>query len=198
MPAMTVARKIPKTDDEIYQELLDALSQIDFGVKGFNEGVRSAYMGVAVELRKLLCDKRPLVNRILEKPAYHPLWHDVNEEQQPGWNLPFFTGSFITYDADVFDLNRPRIPLDVWLVQGIARQPGHVITIKELIRSVADKQAAHADDDWNTSLVLARSVRSSAGINLGVGTGFHQPYICAIGAYVSFDTRRQIAIEFGT
>ena len=101
--------KIPKTDDEIYQELLDALSQIDFGVKGFNEGVRSAYMGVAVELRKLLCDKRPLVNRILEKPAYHPLWHDVNEEQQPGWNLPFFTGSFITYDADVFDLNRPGV-----------------------------------------------------------------------------------------
>ena len=65
---MTVARKIPKTDDEIYQELLGALSQIDFGVKGFNEGVRSAYMGVAVELRKLLCDKRPLVNRIPRNP----------------------------------------------------------------------------------------------------------------------------------
>ena len=87
---MAVASRIPKDNDELYQELLDSLSQIDYGVKGFNENIRSAYLGVAVELRKLLCDKQPLVCRIFKQPAYHPLRHNVSEEKQPGWKYSLF------------------------------------------------------------------------------------------------------------
>ena len=146
----------------------------------FNTGHRDLYRIVAVELRKLLCDGRSsLLPRLVPSPGLHPLL----------WRLPasllrdaiFMTPATVTFDGQgksnivaLFDRAAPMIPLEAWLDQPLFS--AH-ITIRVLIRSVADKEAAHADRSYNEALILSRSVKL-------VDEDIHKQHIVAIGEYV--------------
>jgi hypothetical protein len=54
-----------------------------------------------------------------------------------------------------FAKTRELVPLEAWMEQPIFR-PG--VSVRDLVKSVADKEGAHSDPDYNATLAEAKSV----------------------------------------
>ena len=134
----------------------------------FYSGFFDAYRVIAAELRKLLCDSHKgqdisLLPRVFIefKPHQlhntdlfrrHPSLLDGMERPIPGrlHMLPTGVKKFeLLFDEPVVRLN-----LNEWLDQPFFSKD---ITIRELVRSVADKEAAHSDPVDNDTLTATRS-----------------------------------------
>ena len=76
--------------------------------------------------------------------------------------------------VQLFDIKAEAIPLQAWLDQPLFSSE---ISIKELIRSVADKEAAHSDANYNSTLILTRSIKL-------IDEDVHKQHIVAIGEYI--------------
>ena len=120
-------------------------------IKLFDEGCGEVYRVVAVELRKLLCDgKASLLPRLFPGMRLHPAQLYRPNEDLTGLAFQFpvdmyFDGSGGVKVDEVFDKRRLPIPLDEWIHQPFLSRK---ITLHEFIRSVADKESAHADEDF--------------------------------------------------
>ena len=139
---------------------------------------------VAVELRKLHCDgQSTLLTRIFPELALAPLRGALPAElrkQLAGSGFLFHSSSLIQFDGqggsrilEMFDEGLPPLLLENWLRQELFTDQ---ITIKQLIRSVADKEAAHSDKEYNDTLKMTRRIRL-------VDKGIHEQHIVAIGEY---------------
>ena len=105
-------------------------------------------------------------------------------------SVVFFDGKGGSRITELFDQKAEPIPLQDWLDQEFFSEK---ITIKELIRSVADKVSAHSDKDYNDTLELTRRIKL-------VGEDVHKQHIVAIGEYVlgiMTATMRQYPNVFG-
>jgi hypothetical protein len=151
----------------------------------FHAGHGDLYRVVAVELRKLLCDGRStLLVRMFPELAFAPLRAELPAELRKLFEGPGFTfhmSSLIECDGqggsriiEMFDESLPAIPLEEWLSQKLFTSQ---ITIKQLIRSVADKEAAHSDKEYNDTLEMTRSIRI-------IDKGVHEQHVVAIGEYL--------------
>lgn len=154
-------------------------------IEMFHAGHGDLYRVVAVELRKLLCDgQSTLLPRIFPNIALAPLRGSLPPELKAIFadkEFAFYSGSVIECDGkggsrilEMFDENLPVIPLEDWLSQELFTRG---VTIKKLIRSVADKEAAHSDREYNVTLKLTRSIRL-------VDKGIHEQHVIAIGEYL--------------
>lgn len=151
----------------------------------FHAGHGDLYRVVAVELRKLLCDgPSTLLTRIFPDLALAPLRDALPPELKKelfGSGIGLHLSSLIHFDGqggsrivEMFDERLPAVPLQKWLSQDIFTPK---ITIKQLIRSVADKEAAHSDKEYNDTLKMTRSIRI-------IDKGVHEQHIVAIGEYL--------------
>ncbi len=150
-------------------------------IKLFHEGHRDSYRVIAGELRKLLCDgKNSLIPRLFPKAALHPL-RGVNLKGSLMEGLVFRMPSRVHFDGkgspkilELFDPRKKTISIEEWLDQPLFNKD---ITIRELIRSVADKENAHSDPHYNDTLKFTKSVK------LG-DEAIHEQHIVAIGEYI--------------
>jgi hypothetical protein len=149
-------------------------------IEMFHKGNRDLYRVIAVELRKLLCDgKQSLITRLFPLAMLHPLRGRLPESLKKG--LIFHMPAMVSFDGqggsrivELFNLKAQPIPLDEWLEQDLFN--AHV-TLKELIRSVADREGAHSDKEFNETLQLTHSVKL-------VDEEIHKQHIVAIGEYI--------------
>jgi hypothetical protein len=150
----------------------------------YEAGLKDGYRVVATELRKLLCAKNPLLPRVRPDFKLHKLhWTELLEGcpsladgmafMTPGrLSISRATG---TYHFELmFGKSGELMEPEEWV-----RQPflSPSITIWELIKSVADKEGAHSDPDYNDTLVQAKIVKY-------VEADSHIPAIVALGDYL--------------
>lgn len=144
---------------------LDAsLQAIGINVAAHYAGQSHAYRTVATELRKLIVDRNrgkdtSLLPRCLPGIQLHPLRGrpDMIDE-----HTSFYLAALIQFDGqggsdivELFDEHAQLMPIDAWLGQLIFNKN---ITLGEFIRSVADREGAHADAEANHTLEITKSV----------------------------------------
>ena len=153
---------------------------LENNIRCFHEGNRDLYRVVAVECRKLVCDgKNSLLLRIFPNIKFHRLKGYIPERLKK--NLVFQIPSTVHFDGkggfkvvELFNKNSDLISPDDWLNQELFNKD---ITIRELIRSVSDKESAHSDKSYNPTLSLSKSVKF-------IDEDIHKSHIVAIGEYL--------------
>ncbi len=177
-------------------DLDDAINNLELGVKAFHSGQTSAYRIVATQLRILLCDSikgrdNSLLPRIFGHVRLHPILASVTQELDREWEAKFgyllservdfqlpgvlrFDGKGGSTIEELFDERREPIDLVKWLDQMTFSKE---ITIRELIRSVANKEAAHSDEDYGRTLRKTQSVKLP-------DQDIHVKFIVGIGEYI--------------
>ncbi|MGR3273820.1 hypothetical protein ACSYAD_01800 [Acaryochloris marina NIES-2412] len=166
-------------DPKALEDFVASRNILAANIELFHNGHRDVYRVIAVELRKLLCDgKNSLAPRMFPNPKMHPLRGRLPPELKK--SLVFSMTSQVKFDGqggsriiEMFDRRAQMIPLEEWLNQDLFNKE---ITIKNLIRSVADKEAAHSDKTYNNTLNLSRSIKL-------VDEDIHKQHIVAIGEY---------------
>jgi hypothetical protein len=162
------------------EDFIASRNILNVNIRLFHEGHRDLYRVIAVELRKLLCDgKNSLVPRLFPNTRLHPLRGRLPEHLKEGLVLSIpsmieFGGQGGSRIMELFDKRAELIPLNEWLSQDLFNKH---ITIQELIRSVADKESAHADKQFNDTLHFTRSIKL-------VTEDLHKQHIIAIGEYI--------------
>ncbi len=145
-----------------------SVSILGSNIKSYNAGNKHAYRVIALELRKLLCDKHrgqdiSLIRRVFKDIRLHPLCGDKNKiDENTSLYIPgtiSFDGKGNSYIESLFDKSQSPIVLDKWLEQKLF---DNRITVRELIRSVADKEAAHADEEYNETLKKTKTIKLSS------------------------------------
>jgi hypothetical protein len=143
----------------------DAINNLKQNIRLFNEGQTSAYRVVAVQLRVLLCDsdKRKdlsLMPRLFGDVKFHPLRGALPKELLE--KITFMMPARVSFDGKsgakieaLFDYSKNGVPLKEWLAQSLFSKD---VTIYKFIRSVADKESVHSDEDYNDALRLTKSV----------------------------------------
>jgi hypothetical protein len=172
------------TANKIYADFWASKEILSTNIEQYHSGKRELYRVAAVELRKLTCDgKNTLLSRLIDNMSLHPLkggFNKLPKELRRGlvFNLP---GSVYDSNGDeesrikaLFEINVDMLSLEEWLEQPLLNEN---ITIRELIRSVADKESAHSDENYTETLKLTKSVKSG-------NEEIHKRYIIVIGEYV--------------
>jgi hypothetical protein len=157
-----------------------SLEILNTNIQLFNSGTKSAYRVVAMELRKLLCDgPNTLITRVFQDFGLHKLFGTDLREKMPSLQdgqlllpgqLTCTTEGKVSFEL-LFAKPPTIMALDDWLKQPLL---GSDITVREMIRSVADKEGAHADKDYNDTLAYAKAVKymqDDSHMHLIVGIG---------------------------
>ena len=176
-------------------DLEASLAVMRDNIELFHRGRVHSYRVLASELRKLLCDGRKrsdsLLPRIFDTTRFHPLIGYISKEQDEEYKKRFGASQLdglvlqipmqISFDDTgkpsvdrLFNLAAVPLELEEWLQQPLLNER---ITIRELIRSVADKESAHSDMDYNDTLRVAKMVRI-------VDEDVHLKIIVAIAEYI--------------
>lgn len=172
-------------------DLKESVDILESNIGLFHEGNVAAYRVISVQLRLLLCDRNPLIPRVFQNVKLHPLWGGITKEQDEEWKrkfgrsikdgLVFQMPGMVRFDGKggskiikLFDESREPIELTEWLEQDFFNQN---ITIRGLIKSVADKLSAHSDPNYNDTLNFTRSIKL-------VNEDIHIKFIIGIGEYV--------------
>lgn len=165
-------------------DLKASVSILESNIRLFHEGTTATYRSISVLLRLLLCDKKPLLTRIFPNLKLHPLRGGITKEMEEDYikdRVFLYIHAKIRLDTkdgvkiiELFDESREPIELTEWLDQSLFKQK---ITIKELIKSVADTEGAHSDPNYNNTLNYTRSIKLD-------NEAIHIKYIIAIGEYI--------------
>jgi len=172
-------------------DIRDSIDILETNIRLFHEGKISSYRVIAVQLRLLLCDKSALIPRLFDNVTLHPLFGGITKQQDEEWKrkfghslkegLVFHMPAMVEFDGKggskiikLFGEDREPIELNEWLDQDLFSPD---ITIRELIKSVADKMSAHSDPEYNDTLAFTKSIKL-------VGEDIHIKFIVGIGEYV--------------
>ncbi|TET17376.1 MAG: hypothetical protein E3J75_02750 [Dehalococcoidia bacterium] len=165
---------------------------LEGNVRLFHEGNASVYRVIAGQLWLLLCDgKNSLVSRVFQNVKLHPLLGYITKEEDEEWKRKFghsikeglvfqmpgmvsFNGKGGSRIEVLFDEQRQPMELEEWLDQDLFNQK---ITIRQLIKSVRHKEAAHSNKDYDETLKFTKSIKL-------VSEDIHIKFIIAIGEYV--------------
>ena len=169
-----------KSEDD-FQASVGVLQE---ALRMYDSGKRDAYRLIATELRKLLCDTNPLLPRVRPRLKLHKLHVPGVLDSCPslGEGLEVIMPGQLSISRDGtydFELAFAQ-PITLMEPTEWVRQPflSPSITIWELIKSVADKEGAHSDPDYNETLVRAKMVKY-------VRDDSHIPNIVALGRYLA-------------
>lgn len=169
---------------DLRQYLLDDLAEIESAIEGYTAGRLSAYQTIAIQLRTMLTDARPLLRRVVPGATFQRLRapHTTSASGFVAYYVDFRglftigTGSPIVQVEVTEDL----VDVDEWLDDWIV-QPG--IKIRDLIREVGSKDVAHMDDNPGRAMSVLET-----NLILGVGgrrVEMVRPVIVGIGQYVA-------------
>jgi hypothetical protein len=171
-------------------DFLASVDVLNANLDLFHRQIRQVYRPLATELRKLLCDKpdRTLLPRVFEDVRLHKLASTERLERSPVWrDATFFSSGTLLVTREVtrytleFAASREQMPLDVWLQQPIMSPQ---MTIRDLIRSVADKEGAHSDPAPNDVLKFTGRIRYGADVS-------HSHEIAGIAEYIADFVRHE-------
>lgn len=166
------------------QDMRASIGALEDYVALFYRGrLDTAYRAIAVELRKLLCGSKnndPLFQRLYPTATFHPIMKSPISSSNsflPSLDYRADTCRGVTWQGIPFDSGGDRLSITEWLNQPLFNEK---ITINELIRSVADKEAAHSDPDYNDTLRVTYAFPSPF-------KGYaHQEYIVYLGEYILY------------
>ena len=179
-------------EDKRLTDFNNSINILEGNIKLFHEGNTSVYTVIGSQLRLLLCDTHQgkdnsLLPRLFANIKLHPLKGFLTKEAKA--ELPFLheSGHLFQIPAEIsfngkggskieslFDENQLLIPLQEWLDQGLFTNE---ITIRQLIRSIADKVGVHSDKDYDNTLKTTKSVKI-------IDEDLHIKTIIAIGEYL--------------
>ena len=151
--------------DKTATDFLASVAVLEANIRLFHEGVRDTYRVVATELRKLLCDgASTLLPRVFVEVRLHKfhLTHILERTPSLAEGLKILLpGQLELKDGRPrvrlkFANTKEQMALDAWLDQPFL---GPDVSVRELIRSVADKEGAHADPKYNEALAQAKAVK---------------------------------------
>lgn len=160
---MTQSGSPLKTDPALIEHLDASLQVIGLNTGAHYSGLLHTYRPIASELRKLVCDYQhgkdiSLFPRCFPGVTLHPLVGSSDMiDEHASLYIPcsmYFDGKGGSDIDFLFDEAKEPMQVADWLEQPFFRKD---ITVKKLIRSVADKEAAHADEGKNSTLHLTRS-----------------------------------------
>ncbi len=173
-------------------DLKHSINILESNIKVFNEGNISVYRVIAVQLYLLLCGKNDaLIPRIFKNVRLHPIYGSYTKEQEEKYikqtghsmkeGLDLQIPAMIKFDGKggskievLFDERREPIELEEWLDQDLFNNN---ITIRQLIKSVRDKESAHSDRYYDETLQFTKSIKL-------VDQDIHIQFIVAIGEYI--------------
>ncbi|MBI2019874.1 hypothetical protein HYS94_00425 [Candidatus Daviesbacteria bacterium] len=145
------------------EDLIKSFRLLDFYLNHFEKGKVELYLPMATELNKLLCDSNtPLVVLVIGDVKLPRLYFTKLLQEMPSLldGLEHFMPgklSFTKRGVPIFNLVFSQevelIDIKDWLNQIFFKEG---ITIRELIKSVRDKEAAHSDPDYNEVLKNTR------------------------------------------
>lgn len=151
-------------DSTLAVHLNASLQVIGVNVNAYYSGALHSYRPIAAELRKLLCDTQArkdisLLPQCFPGMQLHPL---VGSQSMIDEHTVLYIPGRMSFDGKggsemqmLFNESGPMLPMQVWLDQ---RLFSYSVTLREFIRSVADKEGAHADKEPNDTLKLTKSV----------------------------------------
>ena len=151
--------------DKTATDFLASISILEANIRLFHQGVRATYRVVATELRKLLCDgQNTLLLRVFTEIRFHKLhWTDIlNRSPSLANGLQILLPGRLEFNSSrprfklLFAKTKEQMPLDEWLDQPLF---GPDLSVRELLRSVADKEGAHSDPKYNETLARAKLVQ---------------------------------------
>lgn len=152
----------------------------------YHSGTKDVYRVVACELRKLVCDgKNSLLLKLFGDIKLHRIADPYGnsfeiEKKNPDAKVFILPGRMefkrgqTTRVVNIFDYKKPPIPLSQWVNQPLFKSN---LSIKDYIKSIADKEAAHSDSQYNETLKLTKSVKFT-------NTDVNMSYIICIGEYI--------------
>lgn len=188
--------------DKLQDDYQDSVKILRDCVSFCNQGAMHYYRSIAVELRKLLCDAKNsnggLLQELFSNEGFHPIQRSLTDLPRPDsppetedskWILTFALSGEILLSRPgivrIFDESKPKIPVSEWLEQPIAflgpEEDAGFVTIRNLIKAVADKEGAHADKTLGPVLRLTQPFKINAGRGV---VSLHKEYIIGIGEYV--------------
>lgn len=150
-----------KQEEDFKNSILLLKSYLD----SYEAGNALMYLPMAVELRKLMCEKqdKPLMEQVIPDIELHKL-HSTElfgnhpsllvglQNFMPG-SLSFSEHKLPTFNL-LFSKKQERMKLEPWVDQMFFKEG---ISIRELIKSVADKESAHADKNYNDTLLHCKN-----------------------------------------
>lgn len=191
---------------DLRPQLIADLEQIEDNIALYQDGRDSAYQTVALQLRNLLLGgRRGLLLRVLPNAAFHPMVDQPASNDTPGrkpevHSVTLFghaefrppSGGGRGQITLAIDTDQQPIPPQEWLRQWVVSPD---IKIEQLIRSTANEEVAHTEDERGALLTnLAGSgvmAISEADLKAGrldrarVVQEMYQVTIIGIGKYVA-------------
>lgn len=180
----------PRSGEENRRQLEDILVVLKLNIDAFKAGKTQTWMVLSAYLHQLLTDQSrgdPLVKRIFTSVAFHPLRKDLANAQ-----VNFLLAApGMSYDekgvqVHLFDLNRPRIPLDDWLLQVPLINEGQPIQIKSILR-VPRNEGGGAHFDPHTTDDMRIIDRMLTVFDRGQEASYFKYVIASIAEYVYFE-----------
>lgn len=144
-----------------------SFSVIASNIKDYYKGNKHVYRPIAVELRKLLCDTNKgddisLLKRLFPDFRLRPLYGSKDKVDKytvlyiPG--VIYSDGKGFSKIQELINENAQSLLIDDWLNQKLIDD---TTTVRDFIRSVADKEGAHADREYNEILKKTKTVKIS-------------------------------------
>jgi len=173
------------------EDLTASVNILESNIDLHHQGNRYAYRVVASQLRLLLCDgKNSLLPRLFIPLKLHPILGYITKQEDEKhvkqfgkslyddlvFQVPFeiYVDKGLSKIAKFFDEEKEPIGFKEWIDQPLVTTE---MTLKDLIKSVADKEAVHSDKNYNETLKFHKSRRLE-------GDESHKAIIISIGEYV--------------
>ncbi len=175
-------------------DLLSSIKLIQLYLNNYYDGHTDCYKSIAVELRKLLCDKNPLLPRVHPEIKLHKLNLTKLKETSPslmGGLVLSIAGSIYKNEKgkSSFDLKFANpfelISVKDWVNQSVLSTQ---ITIFQIIKSIADKEAAHSDPEYDKTLLFTKSLGF-------IDTESHIPVLIGISEYILKFYKKEIETD---
>jgi hypothetical protein len=153
----------PKT--KLENDFKNSLKLLEHYLKEYRNGFFEIYIPIAVELRKLLCDKNALLVRKYPGIKLHRirLSYDFQTKRIATEGLILMTpGSLSFYKNGIPNLrlnmmnDEIKINISEWLDQPFMKAD---LSVRQIIKSIANKEAAHSDNSYNNELIYGKSIR---------------------------------------
>lgn len=153
--------------EKIKKDFIASRNILKLNIKLYHEGHTDVYRVIASELRKLFCDgENSLASKLFSEIRLCQVRLKEIRENLPEDGIVFFMPASVRVSSDqtgknkakiieLFDTGSDLISLNEWLEQPLFNKK---ITIRELIKSIADKEGAHSDNHYGETLTISKSV----------------------------------------
>ena len=187
--------------DKTASDFVASVRVLEANLDLFRNGLIDAYRPLATELRKLLCDREPLLPRVFVEVWLHKLQSTEMLENEPNGGhgrISYFGSTSLTVTKHVthatLDLARSgaRLPCQDWVQQPFLRPGG---TLWGFIKSVADKESVHSDSEPDDTLRFIDFIKYSKDPSRAHEVAALAEYIARFLRMEDLEVRAGVAVQ---